>query len=225
MLSSIGRFPVRSTLASPSNGIDRSGQRYPPIDDLTSQMMEVEPLLRSFVGADITFTMICLPARLAVAMDWEVLVRMLFNLIANAVESLYLKHGVTGRRVIRITMHYGDGMYGPPRFRSAGGPSGTVVISVRDNGIGTASEGNSNQSYVAASTLGRHLRGSRSYLYEKDDSGESEGKASDGQESPEVRMREALLRVRGLAEAAGGGIRVVSMANMGTRVDVEVPYW
>jgi signal transduction histidine kinase len=130
------------------------------------------------------------------ALHAEDLLRILFNLVANAVEALASLPVELGRQpLLRITAQRGGAASFLPGHKQSGVQ--TVLLSVRDNGPGIDA---------------RHLP----HIF---DAGFST-RRGDEDESPRGL---GLAIVRRLVGGAGGAVRAVSPSGLGTRFDIELP--
>jgi len=136
----------------------------------------------------------CAPCAGLLGLNAEELLRILFNLVANAVEAMGALTGAPGRQgFLRITAQRAGGASFLP---SGADGVETVVLSVRDNGPG-----------IAANDLDRIFDAGFSTRVSGDEAPHGLG----------------LSIVRQLVEAAGGAVRAVSSPAFGARFDIEIP--
>jgi signal transduction histidine kinase len=202
-----GHSPVVDHGAAPRRPLSAtrcSNHPFPCIDDLASELAALEAPLRALAGPNVRLEIECAPCAGRLALTSEKLLRILFNLVANAVEAMAATPPELRRRpFLRITAQRGGGgsfAAGfpsdlPDRHTPQGG--GTVVLSVRDNGPG-----------IAPSHI-EHIFDAGFSTRHSDDRDESHGLG--------------LAIVRQLATAAGGAVRAVSPAGRGARFDIELP--
>jgi signal transduction histidine kinase len=179
------RFPEPSPIGAGSWPVRRRG--FPGIDDLAAELEALAAPLRALAGPDVRVEVECAPCAGRLGLNAEDLLRILFNLAANSVEAFAAAPARPRRKpFLRITAQRG------------GGPEGTVVLSVRDNGPGIAPE-----------ALPR--------IFEPGFSGRPGGGRGGAPRGL------GLAIVRQLAEAAGGSARAVSSPGLGARFDIELP--
>jgi signal transduction histidine kinase len=178
---------------------------FPGICDLAAEVLQMERLLAGLAGPQVHFEMECLPCAGELGLNSEELLRILFNLVANAVEAFDLDaetqvQDVPGpTRFLRITVQRGGAASFLPRSRNLCHGPRTVVLSVRDSGPG-----------MSADQAKRIFDAGFSTRLE----------AGDGPDRPRGL---GLSIVRELVEQAGGAIRAVSARGFGTRFDIELP--
>jgi len=168
---------------------------FPGIEDLAAEVLVLESPLRALAGPGVRLEVEFAPCAGLLALNSEDLLRILFNLVANAVEAMGALTGAPRPNAfLRITAQCGGGAsFLSDRLRAE---RESVVLSVRDNGPG-----------IAAKDLGRIF-----------DAGFST--RDSGDEAPHGM---GLAIVRQLVEAAGGEVRAVSSPGVGTRFDIELP--
>ncbi len=116
---------------------------FPAIEDLGAEVMGMRELLQALAGPEVRLEIECAPAAGAVRLNSEDLLRILFNLIANAVEAMHdagkraAKPGNLHGGTIRITVQQGEGASFLPASPS---PARTILLSVQDNGPGVPPE-------------------------------------------------------------------------------------
>jgi len=169
---------------------------FPPIEDLGAELEALEAPLRALAGTGARLEVESRPCAGRLALNAEDLLRILFNLVANAAEALAsLPIELRRRPFLRITAQRGGGasfLPGPPPFDGQ-----TVLLSVRDNGPGIDA---------------RHLP----HIF---DAGFSTRQSDDADD----RRGLGLAIVRRLVVAAGGAVRAVSASGLGARFDIELP--
>jgi signal transduction histidine kinase len=187
---------------------------FPPIEDLADELVALESPLQALAGADVRLEIECSPCPGRLGLNSEALLRILFNLVGNAVEAMrgQAPPAADRRKLIRIAARRGRGD-GLIRSANAGRSPETVVLSIRDNGPGIAP--------------GDLLR-----VFDRGFSTRAEAEADPKAESGQLARPSAggarprghgLAIVRRLVESAGGAIRVVSSFGFGARFDVELP--
>jgi signal transduction histidine kinase len=207
----VSRYPQRGH----SPVIDQSGvsrrplpARFSFIEDLPSELAALEAPLRALAGPEIRLEIECASCAGQLALTSEDLFRVLFNLVANAVEAMAATPAELRRSpFLRITAQRGGGASFTAGFpagvptgftdRRAPQDGGTVVLSVRDNGPGIAP-------------------GHIEYIF---DAGFSTRHSEEGDDTHGL----GLAIVRQLVTAAGGAVRAVSPAGRGARFDIELP--
>ncbi len=184
-----GRLPVR--------------HRMPKINDLAAELLGLEATLRALAGPDVRLEIECEPCPGELGLTAEELLRMLFNLVANSVEAMRVGQDGAPRagRFLRITAQRGGGASFLPPFAVR---SGTVVLSVRDNGPG-----------IRAAALSR--------IFEAGYSTRGRSRHRSDPEQGEAPRGLGLAIVRQLAETAGGAVRAISSPGVGARFDIELP--
>jgi signal transduction histidine kinase len=206
------RYPDRghSLLSGRSPTPHRSlpAARFPRIDDLAAELAALEAPLRALTGPGVRLEIECAPCAGRLALTSEELLRILFNLVANAVEAMAATPAELRRTpFLRITAQRGGGasfaaafpdrcLDRLPNHPAPRGPD-TVVLSVRDNGPGIAP-------------------GHLPHIF---DAGFSTRPEGDGKGSHGL----GLAIVLHLAAAAGGAVRAVSPGGRGARFDIELP--
>lgn len=182
---------------------------FPPIEDLAAEVLAMGDLLRALAGPGVRLEIECLPCAGALGINSEDLLRILFNLIANAVEAI---HGKAEERaanpppgLLRLTVQRGGAASFLPPKRRRGPGRETIVLSLRDNGPG-----------IAPGEIG--------HIFAPGYSTRPGGDLPEGPgDGPGPARGLGLAIVRQLAEAAGGAVRAVSMPGLGTRFDIELP--
>lgn len=107
---------------------------FPNIEDLAAELAALEGPLRALVGPEVQLEIECLPCAGQLALNPEDLLRILFNLVANAVEAIASTPAELRRRpFLRITAQRGSGIF---LARPNQPDAETVALSVRDNGPG-----------------------------------------------------------------------------------------
>ena len=182
---------------------------FPGIEDLAAELAALEEPLRALAGPEVRLEIECMPCTGRLALNSEDLLRILFNLVANAVEALASTPAELCRRpFVRITAQRGGAASFLARHNGPGAnglDAQTVVFSVRDNGPG-----------IPAKHLTRIF-----------DNGFSTNQATgggsnhDGEE--EAPRGLGLAIVRHLVSAAGGAVRAISPRGLGARFDIELP--
>jgi signal transduction histidine kinase len=183
-------LPSRRTSALP----------FPGIEDLAEELAALEAPLRALAGPSVRLEIECAPCAGRLAMNSEELLRILFNLVANAVEAMASTAAELRRNAfLRITAQRGGGASFAACFsdRRVAGSGQTVVLSVRDNGPGIAA---------------RHLQ----HIFE---AGFSTRQSEDGGDAHGL----GLAIVAQLVAQAGGAVRAVSPSGLGARFDIELP--
>jgi signal transduction histidine kinase len=181
---------------------------FPAIDDLAAEVEGLEAPLRALAGPGVRLEVECAPCAGLLGLNTEDLLRILFNLVSNAVEAMARPSmPPTRRRFLRITAQRGGGTSFLPG--AADGGHSTVVLSVRDNGPGIPA---------------RHL----DRIFEPGFSTRpSEGPAALPFPADQVHVLRpkglGLAIVRRLVEGAGGAVRAISTPGLGTRFDIELP--
>jgi len=212
-LSEVGpssRYPH----TSPSLAINRAALRrrpLPEIEDLAAELIALVRPLRALAGPGVRLEIECAPCPGRLALSSEDLLRILFNLVANAVEAMAATPAELRRSpFVRITVQRGGATSFLERPTSSAdspdedGPR-SVVLSVRDNGPGIPA---------------RHLPHifDAGFSTRSDDSPDACTQASD---DPERGL--GLAIIRRLVTAAGGVVRAVSPTGLGARFDIELP--
>ena len=168
----------------------------PGIEDLASELRGLEAPLRALAGPEVRLEIECAPCAGRLALNSEDLLRILFNLVANAVEAMAAMPAELRRGpFLRITAQRG----GAASFLAHPDWPGseTVVLSVRDNGPGIPAD---------------HLP----HIF---DAGFSTRPENPGEEAHGL----GLSIVSQLVAAAGGAVRAVSPSGLGARFDIELP--
>jgi signal transduction histidine kinase len=199
----VSRYPHRGhSLVIDQSSVSRRPlpARFSSIEDLPSELAALEAPLRALAGPEVHLEIECTPCVGRLALTAEELLRILFNLVANAVEAMATTPAELRRTpFLRITAQRGDGasfISGiPDRGARQGGE--TIVLSVRDNGPG-----------IAPSHIERIF-----------DAGFSTRHSEEGEDSHGL----GLAIVRQLVAAAGGVVRAVSSGGRGARFDIELP--
>jgi signal transduction histidine kinase len=193
---------------------------FPGIEDLAVELIALEAPLRALAGPKVCLEVECAPCAGLLALNSEDLLRILFNLVANAVEAMEATAATPHRRAfLRITAQRGGGA----SFLADRGPDGvdTVVLSVRDNGPGIAAKDLPQVFDPGFSTRHRNCVVDAAYGHkpEEMDGSLEENSGDDCDDSRGL----GLSIVRQLAEAAGGAVRAVCPPGLGTRIDIELP--
>ncbi len=168
----------------------------PGIQDLAAELSSLEAPLRALAGSEVRLEIECAPCAGRLALNSHDLLRILFNLVANAVEAMAVTPAELRRnRFLRITVQRGGAasFFARPDWPD----SETVVLSVRDNGPG-----------IPASHL--------PHIF---DAGFSTRPENHGEEAHGL----GLSIVSQLVTAAGGTVRAVSPSGLGARFDIELP--
>jgi signal transduction histidine kinase len=197
-----------------SSAIDRAALRrrpLPEITDLAAELIALEPPLRALAGPGVRLDIECAPCPGRLALSSEDLLRILFNLVANAVEAMAATPAELRRRpFVRITVQRG----GAASFleRGASLPDGpaadhsrSVVLSVRDNGPGVPACHLPQIFDAGFSTRSAPTHDART------------------QASDDPSRGLGLAIVRRLVTAAGGAVRAVCPTGLGARFDIELP--
>jgi signal transduction histidine kinase len=177
-----------------------SRRRLPAIENLASELDALQGPLQALAGPSVRLEVESMPCAGPLALNAEDLLRILFNLVANAVEALAgLPVELRRRPFLRISAQRGDAasFLAQPASRSNQLGGQTVLLSVRDNGPGIDVQ---------------HLP----HIFE---AGFSTRRKDEGQAPRGL----GLAIVRRLVAAAGGGVRVVCPSGLGTRFDIELP--
>ena len=168
----------------------------PGIQDLASELKALEAPLRALAGPEVRLEIECAPCAGRLALNSHDLLRILFNLVANAVEAMAAMPAELRRSpFLRITAQRGGAasFLAHPDWPD----SETVVLSVRDNGPGIPAN---------------HLP----YIF---DAGFSTRPENHDEEAHGL----GLSIVSQLVTAAGGAVRAVSPPGLGARFDIELP--
>jgi signal transduction histidine kinase len=173
----------------------------PGIEDLASELNALEAPLRALAGSEVRLEIECAPCAGRLALNSHDLLRILFNLVANAVEAM----AATAAELrcgpfLRITAQRGGAasFLAHPDWPNSETPgSETVVLSVRDNGPG-----------IPADHLPR--------IFEA-------GFSTRPENHSEQAHGLGLSIVSQLVAAAGGAVRAVSPSGLGARFDIELP--
>jgi signal transduction histidine kinase len=189
-----------------------AGHPFPPIDDLAGELSALESPLRALAGPGVRLEIECAPCAGQLSLNSEALLRILFNLVDNAVEAMRRQPASRRPKSIRISAQRGggasflDGSEESPACRFAQ----TVLLSIRDNGPG-----------IAPADLPRIFDPGFSTrpVFEADPSSSDSGPPR-GEATPSGR---GLAIVRRLVESAGGTVRAVSCQGFGARFDIELP--
>jgi signal transduction histidine kinase len=183
----------------------RTAHPFAGIQNLALELEEMRPLLAALAGREVRFEMECTPCPGELGISSEDLLRILFNLVANAVEAINVEtHSpqecpLRPTRFLRITAQRGGASRLLSRIRSSSEGPQTVLLSVRDSGPG-----------IDPCQLAKIF-----------DPGFSTRDAS-GLSADRPRGL-GLSIVKQLVEQAGGIIRAVSSTGLGTRFDIELP--
>ncbi len=189
---------------------------FPPINDLASELEALQGPLQALAGPDVRLEIESMPCAGRLALNAEDLLRILFNLVANAVEAFaFLPVELRRRPLLRITVQRGGAasFLEPaasflPRAHQLDGQ--TVLISVRDNGPGIDARHLAHIFDAGFSTRPRESRRT--------------GDAADGSNPVDEAPRGlGLAIVHRLVAAAGGAVRAVSPSGLGARFDIELP--
>ena len=186
---------------------------FPDIEDVGSELDALEGTLRALAGPDVRLEVESRPCAGRLALNSEELLRILFNLVANAVEAMASTPAERRRRpFLRITAQRG----GAASFLAQGRHSApeTVILSVRDNGPGIAAHHQARIFDPGFSTRANQDWGTGDAADGVDASDEDPGDLPRGL---------GLAIVHRLVTAAGGTVRVVSPAGLGARFDIELP--
>jgi signal transduction histidine kinase len=187
------------TLAADRSPIRR--RAFPDIEDLASELRALEAPLQALAGPEVRLEIECAPCAGRLAMNSHDLLRILFNLVANAVEAMAATPAELCRGpFLRITAQRGGAasFLARPDWPNSETPgSETVVLSVRDNGPGIPAD---------------HLP----HIF---DAGFSTRPENHGEEAHGL----GLSIVSQLVAAAGGTVRAVSPSGLGARFDIELP--
>jgi signal transduction histidine kinase len=168
----------------------------PGIEDLAAELHALEAPLRALAGPEVRLEIECAPCSGRLALNSEDLLRVLFNLVANAVEAMAAMPAELRRGpFLRIAAQRG----GAASFLAHPDWPGSerVVLSVRDNGPGIPAD---------------HLP----HIF---DAGFSTRPENPGEEAHGL----GLSIVSQLVAAAGGAVRAVSPSGLGARFDIELP--
>jgi signal transduction histidine kinase len=200
---------------SGSGALPLARRPFPGIEDLALELHSLEGLLRSLAGPKIRVEVESRPCAGRLALNSEDLLRILFNLVANAGEAMASTPAELRRRpLLRITAQRGGAAGFLPRHMPTGRE--TVVLSIRDNGPGIAARHLPHIFDPGFSTR-RSQRSPAEHSYVRDASG------SRRQESGDAPCGLGLAIVRHLVAAAGGAVRAVSPQGLGVRFDIEIP--
>ncbi|AXC10839.1 Multi-sensor signal transduction histidine kinase [Acidisarcina polymorpha] len=195
-------------LAAPASGPRSLLARHaaPAVVDLASEVFGMEALLGSLAGPGVRLEVECDSCPGELGLNAEDLLRILFNLVTNAIEASQMSApedyaGASGkRRYIRITVQRGGGASFLPRRNKPNVRPETVVLSVRDNGPGIDGD-------VLPNIFAQGFSTRKAVSHAGTRSTRGLG----------------LFIVRELVEAAGGAVRAVSTPGVGTRFDIELP--
>jgi signal transduction histidine kinase len=207
--------------ASPAGHPFPASHPFPPIEDLADELLALEAPLRALAGPEARLEIQCAPCAGQLGLNSEALMRVLFNLVANAVEAMASQSASGRRKLIRISAGPGagagflDGRSESPGRPRASRPAPTVVLSVRDNGPGI-SPGDLPRVFDPGFTTRGRAGGEGG---EADSPSNGRGPWRDGGR-PSGR---GLAIVRRLVESAGGTVRAVSSFGFGARFDIELP--
>lgn len=206
------RGPLAGPLADlPSTrieGFEKPRRPFPGIEDLGAELIDLERPLRALAGPQVRVEIECAPCAGRLALNSEDLLRILFNLVANALEAMASTPAELRRSpFLRITAQRGGAASFLPRRKPL--EAETVVLSVRDNGPG-----------IAAAHLPHIFEPGFSTRYSPLSSPAS-GTSEDapGEDSRGL----GLAIVRRLVATAGGAVRAISPSGLGARFDIEIP--
>ena len=128
-------------IAAASNSSGARRRPFPGIEDLAAELIALEAPLRALAGPEVRLEIECAPCAGRLALNSEDLLRILFNLVANAVEAMASTPAELRRRAFpahhRPARRRGE-LSRSPRRSDARLDAQTVVLSVRDNGPGIA---------------------------------------------------------------------------------------
>ena len=193
------------------NGAALRRRPLPEIEDVAAELIGLERPLRALAGPGVRLEIECAPCPGRLALSPEDLLRVLFNLVANAVEAMASAPAELRRSpFVRITVQRGGAasfLERPATLADtpAADSPRSVVLSVRDNGPGIP---------------GRHVPHifDAGFSTRCDDTTDAGSQASDG-----AARGLGLAIVRRLVTAAGGAVRAVSPSGLGARFDIELP--
>jgi len=202
--------------ASPVESLFPQIHPFPPVEDLAEELHALESPLRALAGPDVRLEVECAPCAGQLGLNAEALLRILFNLVSNAVEAMRDRAVSNRRKFIRISAQRGGGASFLGRDDDAPDGPGTaqvaptVLLSIRDNGPG-----------IDSGDLPRVFEpgfSTRTGCRSDSPSNDSRSPRRDGRPSGH-----GLAIVRRLVESAGGTVRAVSAFGFGTRFDIELP--
>jgi len=205
---------------SETDGLPLTRRPFPDIEDLASELNALEGLLRALAGPNVRLEVESRSCAGRLALNSEDLLRILFNLVANAVEAMASTPAELRRRpFLRIIAQRGGAGSLLSRPNQPGRE--TVVLSVRDNGPGIAARHLPRIFDSGFSTRrGRRspIQGTTAERSPLDDAIDSRHEGSG-----DAPCGLGLAIVHRLVTAAGGVVRAFSPAGRGTRFDIELP--
>jgi signal transduction histidine kinase len=216
LIEALSQPTSRATTDTPQVGglLGLRRRPFPEIEDLAAELVALEAPLRALAGPGIRLEVECMPCAGLLALNSEDLLRILFNLVANAAEAI---SAAKLRRApfLRITAQRGGGA----SFLDGHFDSGieTVVLSVRDNGPGIAANNLPHIFDPGFSTRRRSRFIETAELESADDRKDLEG----GEDTATRGL--GLSIVRQLVESAGGAVRAVTTSGLGASFDIELP--
>jgi signal transduction histidine kinase len=219
-LRRVGETGARLVATLARGGPDMPARAHAWIEDLGAETLALKNVLESLAGRGVRIEIERAPCSGGLFLTSEDLLRILFNLVSNAVEAMRPaaerdsdRRAEPGARralrtpgLIRIAVQRGGGASFLPGSHPAAREAGTVLLSVRDNGPG-----------IAPADLPRIFDPGFSTRPDARDSG------LDSRLDPGGGRGMGLAIVRGLVESAGGSVRAVSTPGAGARFDIELP--